>query len=473
MGARPVTSTVGGVQGGPPRVVWAVVAVAALTVPVVGIASAARPAQLDDFPSFTVLLVAAAASAGLRFAPGRERVFFSFTAVVLLAAIPILGPLWATILALGAAVLDARQARWHAWFFNGAMFALATAVASLVYVLAGGRFLSSGRALETVDMTPLSAPVEMTAWFGGPLLAADIAFIATNLSILLLLTPVDPLTPSRLPVLLGALRTVPTYLAWALVAFVIVVLWGPGELSALALLLAIAPLIVARHIHGLFATEQRVRSSIIDALARTGRDDGTEAHGERVARYASAIAGQLGLRQGERSSLQYAARLHAVGMDSHCSPDVRAGGAGTAGVEAALAGHQLIATIPFLRRAALAVLHEAEWVDGTGGPDGLAGGDIPLASRILAVADAADVLARLSEATHPERDAVATLRRWSGTRFDPAVVAAFISALGLHEDGVIVTPPVLDSGPRPAPSRAARTSHATRRGRLGTREVQP
>ena len=77
------------------------------------------------------------------------------------------------------------------------------------------------------------------------------------------------------------------------------------------------------------------------------------------------------------------------------------------------------------------VLHHHERWDGTGYPDRLAGEAIPLAARILAVADAFEALT--SDRVYRERltdsDALGELERGAGTQFDPNVVAALVAEL--------------------------------------------
>ncbi|GAB48441.1 putative lipoprotein [Mobilicoccus pelagius NBRC 104925] len=408
----------------------------ALTAVITSWATDMRPMGLSDAFTFTLLLVAAAASAGLRFDRSEERVSFSFTAVVLLAAIPLVGPLGAVLLGIGAAVLDARQGWWQAWVFNGLMFGLSAAVASSVYKLAHGAVMIEG--VLTVDGRPLLLGEEpagvLTASVGVPLLLADAAFLATNLVVLLTVTPRDPTTPSRLALVGGMLRTVPTFLAWALVAFVVVVLWGPGGLDAIALLLVTAPLVLTRHMHGLFSAERRTRTGLIRAIAGAGRDDGVRAHDERVVRYADALALEMGLRPADRAAVHDAARLHTVGMSGPCTAAHRVGERRDLAVASAVAADQVLGRIDFLADAARAVRLEGEWFDGTGGPDGLRADAIPVHARILAVADAADVLVTTSDASRADAELVRRLRSMAGRRFDPAGVAALAAVLDVAED---------------------------------------
>ncbi len=79
------------------------------------------------------------------------------------------------------------------------------------------------------------------------------------------------------------------------------------------------------------------------------------------------------------------------------------------------------------------IMGHHEWWDGSGYPRGLRGEKIPACARILAVADVYDALVsrRPYKEPWPEARAIRTLRRRSGTQFDPAVIDAF---LGLTEE---------------------------------------
>jgi HD-GYP domain-containing protein (c-di-GMP phosphodiesterase class II) len=93
-------------------------------------------------------------------------------------------------------------------------------------------------------------------------------------------------------------------------------------------------------------------------------------------------------------------------------------------------GHDLLKQVALLDGVAEVVRHHHERYDGTGYPDGLAGEDIPIAARIIAVVDAyGAMLAPRSyrPALTPER-ACLELRRCAGTQFDPRVVETFFLA---------------------------------------------
>ena len=78
----------------------------------------------------------------------------------------------------------------------------------------------------------------------------------------------------------------------------------------------------------------------------------------------------------------------------------------------------------------IALTHHEKW-DGSGYPHGLAGEDIPLEGRIVAIADVFDALtsARPYKAAWPVADAVEYLRQQRGLHFDPELVDLFLARL--------------------------------------------
>ncbi len=89
--------------------------------------------------------------------------------------------------------------------------------------------------------------------------------------------------------------------------------------------------------------------------------------------------------------------------------------------------------------------HHERW-DGTGYPDRLAGTDIPLAARILAVTDVYEALTspRVYKPVIPHSEAVEWIKRGAGTQFDPAIVEAFAEIEGVF--GKLMPKRFLDRG---------------------------
>ena len=94
-------------------------------------------------------------------------------------------------------------------------------------------------------------------------------------------------------------------------------------------------------------------------------------------------------------------------------------------------GERIVAAAPALAPVAKLVRSTHERYDGDGYPDGLAGDDIPMIARVVAVCDAYDAMTtdRAYRDARDESSAIAELRRCSGTQFDTEVVEAFVSAL--------------------------------------------
>jgi putative nucleotidyltransferase with HDIG domain len=173
---------------------------------------------------------------------------------------------------------------------------------------------------------------------------------------------------------------------------------------------------------------------VVRAIADTleAKDRYVYGHARRVTGYASAIGRRMRLSTFHLEQLNLAALLHDVGKIS--TPDsVLLKPAALTEEERAVVrlhserGARLLAAVPEMEEVAAAVRHHHENWDGTGYPEGLAGERIPLASRIIHVADAYDAMTSprpFRDALDHER-AVRTLQDGAGTQFDPEVVAAF------------------------------------------------
>ena len=183
---------------------------------------------------------------------------------------------------------------------------------------------------------------------------------------------------------------------------------------------------------------QRAYQQTIDALiaAAGERDKTAEGHSRRVTRYCMAIGRALELATVELVNLKYAAGLHDIGKVSISRKILNKLGKLTNEEFEVMKQHSTMAIrilekVDGLRGAVPLIKHHHERFDGKGYPDGLAGNVIPLGSRMIAVAEAFDILT----SDVPWRDALdqnsalKELDACAGTQFDPQVVAAFRTAL--------------------------------------------
>jgi two-component system cell cycle response regulator len=166
------------------------------------------------------------------------------------------------------------------------------------------------------------------------------------------------------------------------------------------------------------------------------RDPSMHEHSQRVSTLATAIAQELALEPSEVFKIGSAALLHDVGKVG--LPDVLLEKAGPLSPderellkEHPQLGAQILQTNPFLHDLMPIVLHHHERWDGTGYPDHLAGELIPLAARIIAVAESYDTMLRgfSYQVSHSPEEAIAELQRGAGTQFDPRIVQCFLVAL--------------------------------------------
>jgi hypothetical protein len=158
----------------------------------------------------------------------------------------------------------------------------------------------------------------------------------------------------------------------------------------------------------------------------------TARHSDDVVILAKAIAEQLGIKGAERQDLLAAAKLHDIGKAAIPPRILTKPGSLNAAEWKRMRRHTVIGadilrTVPHLGGIAEMVRHSHERWDGGGYPDGLAGEDIPLGSRVILCADAFHAIRsdRPYRPGRPPRESLREIRRHAGTQFDPAVVEAF------------------------------------------------
>jgi response regulator RpfG family c-di-GMP phosphodiesterase len=187
--------------------------------------------------------------------------------------------------------------------------------------------------------------------------------------------------------------------------------------------------------------------SLVQALEV--KDSYTRGHSNRVSEYSAVIARALGLDEDIIRQIELGGHVHDIGKIGVREAVLNKHGPLTDEEYRHIMSHPVVGweiLRPLLGDAPLAlaiVRSHHERVDGTGIPDRLAGGEIPLAARIAAVADSLDAMT--SGRPYRSRsmtlgEALAEIRRSAGTQFDPEVVAAFAGAV---ERGEIVIVPRL------------------------------
>jgi putative nucleotidyltransferase with HDIG domain len=164
------------------------------------------------------------------------------------------------------------------------------------------------------------------------------------------------------------------------------------------------------------------------------RDPYMHGHSRRVARYSSLVAARLGLHGDKLGHVRLAAALHDLGKLRTPTAILHKPGGLTDEEYAvvkqhAATGARMIEALADDAELAATVRHHHERLDGTGYPDGLQGESIPLASRIIAVADTFDALTadRPYRSARPHKVALDILRAEAGTQLDGDVVTAFQS----------------------------------------------
>ena len=158
------------------------------------------------------------------------------------------------------------------------------------------------------------------------------------------------------------------------------------------------------------------------------------AHAQRIANIADEIAMAFHMARRDRGSLQAAALLHDIGEVAMERDYIQASNRLSAEERLDLARHPVIgereaSRVGADRAAQLLVRWHHEWWNGSGYPDALRREDIPLAARILRVADSYVALtnARPFRRALSEADARRELADGAGIEFDPAVVNVFLS----------------------------------------------
>lgn len=195
----------------------------------------------------------------------------------------------------------------------------------------------------------------------------------------------------------------------------------------------------------LYAAQDETVSALAQAI--DAKDPCTHRHSDRTRSLVRAMAADLRVPEPWIRQIEYGALLHDVGKIGVSDAILRKPGQLTPAEYESMKqhpgiGYRILAPAPFLRPVASIVFYHQEWYNGNGYPEGLAGEEIPLGARLVAVIDAWDAMTsdRPYRKAMTKTAAIAELRRQAGTQFDPKLVDVFLRALErLDREGVPTT----------------------------------
>lgn len=210
----------------------------------------------------------------------------------------------------------------------------------------------------------------------------------------------------------------------------------------LGILIVVLPLFFVRHIYQVNLQLEQVNRDLLELMVKAieARDPYTSGHSLRVSQIAAELARERGLGAKLVEQVTTGALLHDVGkIHEDFAPLLRKPSKLDATERALMQTHpsrsaELVSTISAFRGTIeQAVRHHHENFDGSGYPLGLAGEAIPIAARVIMLADTMDAMTT----DRPYRKAltyervIEELRKYSGRQFDPILVAAAESSVAI------------------------------------------
>jgi putative nucleotidyltransferase with HDIG domain len=230
-----------------------------------------------------------------------------------------------------------------------------------------------------------------------------------------------------------------------------------AEISPWTLPLFLVPAIAAQRLFGLYQDQRRLADDLSEvnqrleranisfatALVATldARDQYTAGHSAAVAIYSRDIAERMGLEEEEQRQAHLCGLVHDVGKIGLPAGLLEKPGALTLDErrqmqEHSAIGERILEKVEDYAEIARIVRHHHERIDGQGYPDGLIGEEIPLLSKIIAVADAYNAMTsdRPYRDAMPSRVARLRLAQAADTQFDTSVLAAFEALLAGAEE---------------------------------------
>lgn len=346
------------------------------------------------------------------------------SSAVALAAVVLLGPVGAAAVGF-ISCLAIRRHDLIKRLFNGAQFALVAYAAGHVYLLLGGEVGEPGREDFPAILFPYTAAV--------------LTYTTVNLALMGILMwtlgMVRPRSKQKFgwrPLALAEMTSV----GYQMLGLAIAAIWGGAGI--IAPLLVLLPLFIARWTFAQQSHEAMAHEATLATLCQAveTKDHYTRGHCMRVAEGSAMIAQELGMPAERVQKIRYAGMLHDIGKLGVPTKVLQKTGKLTDEEYATIKlhptrGYEIVREISFLDEALDGIRHHHERLDGRGYPMGLVGMEIPESARIISVADVFDCLTstRSYRKAWSVEEAIAELRRCTGTQFDPRMVEALVRAV--------------------------------------------
>ncbi|TWE09458.1 HD-GYP domain-containing protein [Rudaeicoccus suwonensis] len=310
--------------------------------------------------------------------------------------------------------------------FNTSLLSLVSAISAVVYIQCGGH-------------TPLDqhlSPEILWVHCFIPLEIAIVAHFFLNISGVSLIISATSPQSWRAPFRRMVRDMWRIYLGYALVGFLIAVLWQVVDLGPITMIFMLVPLILAQWAYAQQSAEAQAHQRTVEGLvaAVETRDPVMRGRSVQAAAVCDVIGADFRLSPKEADALHFAALLHDLGMIAPVEEErgrdlsqLRPGDIDRIRRHPQR-GVEMVRSIDFLADSTTAIRHHHERWDGHGFPSGLAGEEIPILARIIAVADAYCALSsdRAGEARRSTDEILTILRARAGSQFDPRCVDAIV-----------------------------------------------
>ncbi len=295
--------------GGAPRRVAYATNIYVGAVAAAGICLTAAAIRLDGIEvnaTFGVLLLLALLSwllGSVESDGGRTQV--SLNGIVMLAAMALVGPAGAGIVGTLVGPFHNGRAPMRARIFNSGMFATMGVVGGAAYIVAGGR---------------PGGPWPVGTWeialqIGIPVLVADVVQFAVNLVLLALVVRLAAGVSMRTQMGQIISSSGSAQIGYGIIAFIMVVLWGPARLGSASVFLILPPLLAAQWAYRQYAEERKGHDRALHVLvaAVEAKAPHLTGHSTRVAELSASMAEHLGLRAQTVADARVAGMLHDLG----------------------------------------------------------------------------------------------------------------------------------------------------------------